>query len=119
MKSGLQSLTDILILPEASNNSEPSWFGFIITIIDGEKYPRNKITHFLENHNIQTRLLFAGNLTKQPAFEDVEYRLGSKLTNTDKIMHDTFLIGVYPGLNDEMIDYMIENIKNAVEFAKI
>ena len=74
--------------------------------------------HYLEEYKIQTRMLFAGNLTKQPAFEDVEYRQVSDLINTDKIMYDTFLVGVYPGLTDEMIDYMSEKIIEAVEFAK-
>jgi CDP-4-dehydro-6-deoxyglucose reductase, E1 len=114
LKAGLESLEEYFILPEATNNSQPSWFGFILTIRDGHKLSRNKITNFLESNNIQTRMLFAGNLIKQPAFKDVEYRLASHLANTDKIMNDTFLVGVYPGLTEEMIDYMIEKIKESV-----
>jgi CDP-6-deoxy-D-xylo-4-hexulose-3-dehydrase len=114
LKAGLSELQDILILPEATPNSEPSWFGFILTIKDGAKYSRTRITEYLEANKVQTRMLFAGNLIKQPAFHGVEYRQAGELTNTDKIMHDTFLVGVYPGLTDEMIDYMILTIKEAV-----
>ncbi len=118
LSSKLSAIQDDLILPVATPNSEPSWFGFILTVKDGEKVSRNKMTQYLEANKIQTRMLFAGNLTKQPAFDGVEYRLASDLKNTDKIMNDTFLVGVYPGLTDEMIDYMSEKIIEAVEFAK-
>jgi CDP-6-deoxy-D-xylo-4-hexulose-3-dehydrase len=118
LKEGLKAVEDVLILPEATNNSQPSWFGFILTVRDGEEYSRNKITQYLESNKVQTRMLFAGNLTKQPAFEGVTYRVASPLTNTDKIMNDTFLVGVYPGLTDEMIDYMVEQIIGAVKYAK-
>jgi CDP-6-deoxy-D-xylo-4-hexulose-3-dehydrase len=114
LKAGLVDLEDILILPKATPNSEPSWFGFILTIKDGAKHSRTRITEYLEANKVQTRMLFAGNLIKQPAFHDVEYRQVGDLINTDKIMHDTFLVGVYPGLTDEMIDYMIVKIKEAV-----
>jgi CDP-6-deoxy-D-xylo-4-hexulose-3-dehydrase len=117
LKAGLLDLQDALILPVATPNSDPSWFGFIITVRDGTKHSRNKMTEYLEANKVQTRMLFAGNLIKQPAFHGVEYRQVGNLANTDKIMHDTFLVGVYPGLTDEMIDYMIEQIKKAVEFA--
>jgi len=116
--SNLQVIQDDVILPIATPNSEPSWFGFILTVKDGSKVSRNKMTQYLEANKVQTRMLFAGNLTKQPAFEGVEYRLASDLKNTDKIMNDTFLVGVYPGLTDEMIDYMSEKIIEAVAFAK-
>lgn len=119
LKANLKTVEEYLILPEATPNSEPSWFGFILTVKDGEKFSRNKMTQYLEQNKIQTRMLFAGNLTKQPAFKDVNYRVASDLKNTDKIMHDTFLVGVYPGLTDEMIDYMSEQIIKAVEYAKL
>jgi CDP-6-deoxy-D-xylo-4-hexulose-3-dehydrase len=119
LKEGLQVLDKDLILPEATSGSDPSWFGFILTIRDRSELSRAKITAYLENNRIQTRMLFAGNLTKQPAFEGVEYRLANALPNTDKIMFDTFLVGVYPGLTDEMIDYMCAKIIEAVEFARI
>ncbi|MFJ8064178.1 lipopolysaccharide biosynthesis protein RfbH [Psychrobacillus sp. NPDC096426] len=118
LKSNLMAIQDDLILPEATPNSEPSWFGFILTVKDGSKISRNKMTQYLEKNKVQTRMLFAGNITKQPAFVGVEYRLASDLKNTDKIMNDTFLVGVYPGLTDEMIDYMSDKIIEAVEFAK-
>lgn len=119
LKNNLKPVEDYLILPEATENSEPSWFGFILTVKDGKKISRNKMTQYLEKNKIQTRMLFAGNLTKQPAFKGVNYRVASKLINTDKIMFDTFLVGVYPGLTDEMIDYMGEQIIKAVEYAKL
>lgn len=119
LREGLQSLENDLILPEATPKSTPSWFGFIITVKDGNKISRNKITEYLEQSRIQTRMLFAGNLIKQPAFEGVEYRLASDLKNADKIMNDTFLVGVYPGLTDEMIDYMCQKIIEAVDYSRI
>lgn len=118
LKSNLSVIKEYLILPEATPNSEPSWFGFILTVKDGDAISRNKMTQYLEENKVQTRMLFAGNITKQPSFEGVEYRLASNLKNTDKIMNDTFLVGVYPGLTDEMIDYMGEKIIEAVAYAK-
>lgn len=119
LKEGLKALEDVLILPEATPGSEPSWFGFVMTVRDGTTIDRNRITKYLEARNIQTRLLFAGNLIHQPAFQGVNYRLGSPLDNTDKIMNDTFLVGVYPGLTNEMIDFMIDQLKQAVSYAAI
>jgi CDP-6-deoxy-D-xylo-4-hexulose-3-dehydrase len=119
LKNNLLPLKDILIFPEATENSEPSWFGFIMTIRDSSKYSRNKITAYLEDQKIQTRILFSGNLIKQPAFQGVQYRCASDLKNTDKIMLDTFLVGVYPGLTDEMIDFMSEKIIEAIKIAEI
>lgn len=114
----LKELEKDLILPEATSNSEPSWFGFILTIRDGTKLSRQKMTQYLEDHHIQTRMLFAGNITKQPAFQGIKYRVVGDLKNTDKIMHDTFLVGVYPGLDDEKIDYMASKIIEAVKYSK-
>ena len=119
LKKNLSIVEEYLILPEATQKSEPSWFGFILTVKDREKISRNKITQYLEGNKVQTRMLFAGNLIKQPAFKDIEYRVASDLINTDKIMYDTFLVGVYPGLTDEMIDYVSEKIIEAVKFAQI
>lgn len=114
LKNNLKVVEDKLILPEATVNSEPSWFGFIITVRDGSGLSRNKITQYLEDNKVQTRMLFAGNLVKQPAFMNVNYRKASDLVNTDKILEDTFLVGVYPGLTDEMIDYMSSLIISAI-----
>ncbi|RCX19013.1 CDP-6-deoxy-D-xylo-4-hexulose-3-dehydrase [Fontibacillus phaseoli] len=111
---GLKELDEFLILPHATNNSDPSWFGFIMTVRDGAHFTKNEIVNFLETNRIQTRMLFAGNLTRQPSFQGVNYRIHGELTNTDKILNDTFLIGVYPGLTDAMIDYVIDKIRKFV-----
>jgi len=115
---GLQGLSDKIILPEPGENSRPSWFGFLITCKAGVS--RNKVTAYLEEHGVQTRNLFAGNLIKHPCFDEMRatgegYRVVGELTNTDIIMNDSFWIGVYPGMNDEMVDRMILLIKEAVE----
>lgn len=118
LHDGLEELTDTLILPDPEENSDPSWFGFLISVKDGASVSRDDITHFLEARNIQTRLLFSGNITKHPCFDDIRgtdaYRVVGNLTNTDYIMENSFWIGVYPGMTDEMLDYMIKSIKEAV-----
>lgn len=113
----LEEETDRLILPEACENSDPSWFGFLMTCKEG--VDRNKTVAFLEDHGIQTRMLFAGNLVKHPCFDQMRklkcgYRIAGKLINTDRIMKDSFWVGVYPGMTDEMFDYMVETIKEAI-----
>ena len=117
LSAGLQELKDKLILPEACENSAPSWFGFMVTCKEG--VDRNKVVQYLEEHGVQTRMLFAGNLIKNPCFDEMRkegtgYRVVGELTNTDRIMKDTFWIGVYPGMTDEMLDYMIRMMKEAV-----
>lgn len=117
LKNGLKELEDKIILPEASENSKPSWFGFLITCKEGTD--RNKVVRYLEEHGIQTRNLFAGNLIKHPCFDMIRddgksYRVVGELKNTDRIMEDTFWIGVYPGMSDEIIDFMIKTIKDAI-----
>lgn len=107
-----------LILPQACENSNPSWFGFMITCKDGVS--RNALVQKLEEQKIQTRMLFAGDLTKHPCFDEMRasgegYRVVGSLDNTDRIMRDTFWIGVYPGMTDSMIGYMAENIASAVK----
>ena len=114
---GLKDCQDKLILPEAAPNSKPSWFGFMMTVKEG--VDRVKVVRYIEDHGVQTRNLFAGNLTKHPCFDELReagegYRVVGELTNTDRIMNDTFWIGVYPGMTDEMIDYMIKTIKEAL-----
>jgi len=111
---GLKDLQDKLILPQAAPDSEPSWFGFLITCKEGIN--RNKLVRYIEKKNIQTRMLFAGNLVKHPCFDEFRksgsgYRIVGKLDVTDRIMNDTFWVGVYPGMTDEMIDKMLEVIK--------
>lgn len=118
MYQGLQDIQDKLILPEAQINSNPSWFGFMMTCKEGTE--REKVVPYIEEHGVQTRMLFAGNLTKHPCFDEMRrsgtgYRIVGALENTDRIMKDTFWVGVYPGMTDEMIDYMIKVIKEAVK----
>lgn len=111
---GLKDLSEHFILPRATENSDPSWFGFMLTVQDNAQFTKNEIVEYLEANRIQTRMLFAGNLTRQPAFANVNYRISGELTNTDKIMHDTFLVGVYPGLTHEKIDYVVDKIRSFV-----
>lgn len=108
LKDKLQSLEEFFILPEATLNSDPSWFGFLLTVRPTAPFSRNDITSYLEKHKIATRLLFGGNLTKQPAYKDTNYRVVGDLKNTDNIMDNTFWIGVYPGLTTTMLDYMVD-----------
>ncbi len=107
-----------LQLVEAQPNSEPSWFGFMMTLTNKANFTRNDLVEYLENNNIQTRNLFAGNMLRHPMFnhleENVDYRVVGELVNTDKIMNDSFWIGVYPGMSEEKINYMIKKIKEAI-----
>lgn len=117
LKEGLLELEDKIILPEPCEGTHPSWFGFLITCKEGIN--RNRVVQYLEDKGIQTRMLFAGNLIKHPCFDGMRasgqgYRVVGSLENTDRIMKDTFWIGVYPGMSDEMIDYMIRQIKAAI-----
>lgn len=114
----LECVQDKLILPTPVENSNPSWFGFCITCRDGVN--REKVVPYIESKGVQTRMLFAGNLVKHPCFDQMReanegYRVVGELTNTDKIMNSTFWVGVYPGMTDEMIDYMAKTIIAAVE----
>lgn len=113
----LQDMQEKLILPEACENSEPSWFGFLLTC--RENTDRNALVQFLENKGIQTRMLFAGNIIKHPCFDNIRnnniyYKVSGSLKNTNRIMKDSFWIGVYPGMTKDMIDYMVESIKTAL-----
>lgn len=115
---GLSCLQDKLILPQPCPNSKPSWFGFLITCKPGVN--RNELVTYIERNGIQTRTLFAGNLIKHPCFDELRknkqgYRVIGNLKNTDRIMNDTFWIGVYPGMTDKKIDYMIRIIREAIK----
>lgn len=117
LKEGLQSVSDRLILPKAAENANPSWFGFLITCKEG--VDRNAVVQYIEGKGIQTRMLFAGNLIKHPCFDEMRasgegYRIVGSLENTERIMKDTFWVGVYPGMTDEMIDYMANIIIEAL-----
>jgi CDP-6-deoxy-D-xylo-4-hexulose-3-dehydrase len=110
LKLGLQALSDVIFLPENTEGSDPSWFGFAITLRDVSPITRDDLVKFLNEKCIDTRLLFGGNLTRQPAFLNQPARIPQPLLNTDKVMADTFWIGVWPGLTLEMLDYVIEII---------
>jgi len=119
LREGLDDLSDVFILPEAAKNSDPSWFGFLLTVIENSGFTREKIVNHLEANGIQTRMLFAGNMVKHPCFDEMRknksgYRVVGELKNTDTIMSQTFWVGVYPGMTSEMLDHMIETIKGFV-----
>ena len=111
LKERLKSCEEFLVLPEATPGSEPSWFGFPITIRNEAGINRVDLLKYLDQNKIGTRLLFAGNLTRQPYFEGRTYRVSGDLASTDDVMNNTFWIGVYPGLNEPMLDYVCENIE--------
>lgn len=118
LREQLSTMETEFILPEACENSEPSWFGFMLTCREG--VDKNKIVQYLEKQGVQTRMLFAGNLTKQPCFDEMRtsgtgYRIVGDLKNTDHIMKNSFWIGVYPGMTKEMLDYMVETLKEAAK----
>lgn len=119
LRDGLGDLQEILTLPEATAGSEPSWFGFPITVEARAPFVRNDLIAFLEQRRIGTRLLFGGNLTRQPAYQHVQHRTAGELTNSDRVMNDTFWIGVYPGLNDAMLDYVIESFHTFANESRI
>lgn len=117
LREALKNVEDKLILPLANENSDPSWFGFLLTCKEG--VDRAKLVNYIEEHNVQTRMLFAGNLTLHPCFDTirndgVSYRVIGDLKNTNTVMRNTFWVGVYPGMTDEMIDYMAETIINGL-----
>lgn len=103
-------LEELFHLPEATPGTDPSWFGYLLTLRDDARIERNAMTRILEDRKVGTRMLFAGNLLRQPAFGDVRYRIAGSLENTDKVMCDSFWIGVWPGLDDARLDYMVETI---------
>lgn len=117
---GLKDLSDYFILPRATPSSAPSWFGFLLTVKEDAKFSRQEIVEYLEKNHIQTRMLFAGNLLRHPCFDQMRasgdgYRVVGELKNTDRIMNNTFWVGVYPGLSREQIEYMVEAIREFVK----
>lgn len=117
LRAALEDVQDKLILPEPAPNSDPSWFGFLLTVREGVN--REKVVRYIEEKGVQTRMLFSGNLIKHPCFDEMRksgegYRVVGTLENTDRIMRDTFWVGVYPGMTDAMIDYMAQCIREGV-----
>ena len=114
LRDGLAHLEEVLLLPRATEHSDPSWFGFPITIREGAPFERSELVRHLEERKIATRLLFGGNLVRQPAYEDVEFRRVGELPNSDVVMNRSFWIGVYPGLTEEMIAYVVAEVDRFV-----
>ena len=118
LRAALACVEDKLILPVPAEGSRPSWFGFLISVRPETGLDRNAVTRYIEDHNVQTRLLFSGNLIKHPCFDQIRgtdaYRVVDNLETTDYIMNNTFWVGVYPGMTDEMIDHMASVILAAI-----
>lgn len=118
LRKALEPAKDKLILPEPAEGSDPSWFGFLISIKPESGLKRNDVTKYIEEHNVQTRLLFSGNLIKHPCFDQIRrtdaYRVVGSLEVTDFVMNNTFWVGVYPGMTDEKIDYMVKIIFESI-----
>ena len=115
LREQLNQFSDKLVLPEPAENADPSWFGFLICVKNDAGFTRDTLVQYLEQNNIQTRMLFAGNLIKHPCFDEMRtsgkgFRTVGSLENTDKIMSNVFWIGVYPGMTKEMLDFMIRKI---------
>ena len=110
----LDDAQDRLILPNATPNSDPSWFGYPVTLTDDCPVSRNDVIAHLEANKIGNRLLFGGNLLRQPAYKGIPHRVVGDLTNTDRVMHNTFWVGVYPGLTEEMLTFVAATLKEAV-----
>lgn len=118
LHSALECIQDKIILPEACDNADPSWFGFLISVKPETGLDRNEVTKYIESKNVQTRLLFSGNIIMQPCFDEIRdtnaYRVVGELTNSDFVVKNTFWVGVYPGMTDAMVDYMAKVIIEAV-----
>jgi CDP-6-deoxy-D-xylo-4-hexulose-3-dehydrase len=115
---GLRGMEEFFILPEATACSEPSWFGFPIAVREGAPFTRNQVTRYLEDRKIATRLLFGGNLVRQPAYQGREYRVVGDLRNADFVMNQVFWIGVYPGIQPAMLEYMLESLHGVAALAR-
>ena len=120
LREKLDAVSDKIIMPEPVEKSKPSWFGYLMTVKEDAGFTRDELVQHLEAHNVQTRLLFSGNIIKHPCFDEMRktqtgYRVVGNLNNTDFIMNNSFWIGVYPGMNNDKLDYMIEIIIEFVE----
>jgi CDP-6-deoxy-D-xylo-4-hexulose-3-dehydrase len=111
LREGLREMEEFFVLPEATPGSDPSWFGFPIGVRKDAPFSRNQVVAHLESNKIATRLLFGGNLTRQPAYQGTPYRVVGDLVNTDFVMDRVFWIGVYPGITDPMVEYILETFR--------
>ena len=118
LRAKLEPLADVLMLPEATPGSDPSWFGFPLSVRENAPFKRDQLTKMLDAHKIGTRLIFAGNLLRQPAYEGCEFRVVGEMTNTDFVMHQSFWVGTFPGLTTEMLDFIAKVIMDFVAHAK-
>ena len=118
LRAALTPLEDVLVLPEPTEGADPSWFGFPISVREASGIDRNTMTASLESRHVRTRLLFGGNLTRQPAYAATPYRVVGELRNADLIMNSTFWVGVYPGITREMLDYIAVSIDAATREAR-
>jgi CDP-6-deoxy-D-xylo-4-hexulose-3-dehydrase len=118
LHAALKPLEEVLMLPVAGQHADPSWFGFPIGVRPNAPFTRDQLTRALEAQKIGTRLLFAGNLLRQPAYEGYEYRVVGELTNTDFVMNQVFWIGVFPGLTEPMLDFIASTMMTFVEQAQ-
>jgi len=114
LRDGLADMEEFFVLPEATPGSDPSWFGFPIAVRPGGRFTRNAVIQHLEERKIATRLMFAGNITRQPAYQDVRYRIAGSLENTDFVMNNVFWIGVYPGISQDMLDHVLRAFHSLV-----
>ncbi len=118
LRAKLQPLEDVLMLPQATPGSDPSWFGFPISVREDAPFKRDQLTKTLDANKIGTRLIFAGNLLRQPAYEDCEFRVVGEMTNTDFVMNQSFWVGTFPGLTTEMLDFIAKVITDFVANSK-
>ncbi len=112
---GLRKYEDYFILPKQTRGSDPSWFGFLLTVRENVPFSKNEIVNYLEENKVATRMLFSGNITRQPSFKNVKFRIWDNLKNTDFIMNNTFWVGLYPGMTGEMLNFVIDKIGKFVQ----
>jgi CDP-6-deoxy-D-xylo-4-hexulose-3-dehydrase len=112
LRDGLKSVENVLILPQATPSSDPSWFGFPLAVRTDAPFTRDQLVQHLESNKIATRLLFGGNLLRQPAYRDIEHRVVGDLKNADFVMNQVFWVGVFPGLSEPMIDFLARTIRD-------